>query len=120
MGLAPSLLLVLLAVQHLASLGAPQPLSSLDAKHQEIVDYAVVQLQVSCRVQGIWEYYYGTLFSGEPGPCRRKPRMEKFSQQARNVGGKELKELQVMFNCNKWILSILLCAEYWTLPRLYD
>ena len=64
MGLAPCLLLALLAVHHVASLGAPQPLSSLDAKNQEIIDCAVVQLQVSCRVQGIWEYYHGTLFSG--------------------------------------------------------
>ena len=62
MGLAPCLLLALLAVHHVASLGAPQPLSSLDAKNQEIIDCAVVQLQVSCRVQGIWEYYYGILF----------------------------------------------------------
>ena len=50
MGLAPCLLLVVLAVHHVASLGAPQPVSSLDAKQQEIVDFAVVQLQVSCKV----------------------------------------------------------------------
>ena len=64
MGLAPCLLLALLAVHHVASLGAPQPVSSLDAKQQEIVDFAVVQLQVSCRMQGLWEEYYGTLFPG--------------------------------------------------------
>lgn len=51
MGLAPCLLLALVAVHHVASLGAPQPVASLDAKQQEIVDFAVVQLQVSCRLQ---------------------------------------------------------------------
>jgi len=64
MGLVPCLLLALVAVHHVASTGAPQPISSLNAKQQEIVDFAVVQLQ-----------------GGEHGPCRRKPRMEKFSQQ---------------------------------------
>ena len=63
MGFVPCLLLALVAVQHVASLGAPQPVSSLDAKQQEIVDFAVVQLQVSCAVHGIWEYC-GILFSG--------------------------------------------------------
>ena len=47
MGFVPCLLLALVADQHVASLGAPQPVASLDAKQQEIVDFAVVQLQVS-------------------------------------------------------------------------
>ena len=63
MGLVPCLLVALLAVHHVASLGAPQPISSLNAKQQEIVDFAVVQLQVSYRVEGVWEYY-GIMFSG--------------------------------------------------------
>ena len=54
MGLVPCLLLALVAVHHVASTGAPQPISSLDTKQQEIVDFAVVQLQVSCRVEGIY------------------------------------------------------------------
>ena len=82
MGLAPCLLLAVLAVHHVASLGAPQPVSSLDAKQQEIVDFAVVQLQVSCRAKNVMGHYFQ---GGEHGPCRRKPRMEKFSQQARSV-----------------------------------
>ena len=56
MGLVPCLLVALLAVHHVASTGAPQPISSLDSKQQEIVDFAVVQLQVSYRVEGKWEY----------------------------------------------------------------
>ena len=53
MGLAPCLVVTLLAVHHVAGLGlgAPRPVSSLDAKQQEIVDFAVVQLQVSCPVK---------------------------------------------------------------------
>ena len=87
MGFTPCLLLALVAVQHVASLGAPQPVSSLDAKQQEIVDFAVVQLQVSCGVHGVYGNIMGSSFQGgEHGPCRRKPRMEQFSQQARNAG----------------------------------
>ena len=61
MGFAPCLLLALLAVHHVASLGAPQPVSSLDAKQQEIVDFAVVQLQV----EGFWEFLWNPLSRAE-------------------------------------------------------
>merc|ERR1712013_835899 len=62
--MGPCLVVTMLAIHNVAGLGAPTPVASLDAKQQEIVDFAVVQLQ-----------------GGEHGPCRRKPRMEKFSQQ---------------------------------------
>ena len=87
MGLAPCLVVTLLAVHHVAGLGAPRPVSSLDAKQQEIVDFAVVQLQVSCPVKDIYENTIRYSFQGgEHGPCRRKPRMEKFSQQVWSIG----------------------------------
>ena len=65
MGFAPCLLLALLAVHHVTSLGAPQPVSSLDAQQQEIVDFAVVQLQVSCRVEALWEFLWNPLSRAE-------------------------------------------------------
>ena len=53
MGLVPCLAVTMLAIHNVAGLGAPTPVASLDAKQQEIVDFAVVQLQVS-RARG-WE-----------------------------------------------------------------
>ena len=47
MGLVPCLVVTMLAIYNVAGLGAPTPVASLDAKQQEIVDFAVVQLQVS-------------------------------------------------------------------------
>ena len=47
MGLVPCLVVSMLAIHNVAGLGAPTPVASLDAKQQEIVDFAVVQLQVS-------------------------------------------------------------------------
>ena len=47
MGLKPCLVVSMLAIHNVAGLGAPTPVASLDAKQQEIVDFAVVQLQVS-------------------------------------------------------------------------
>ena len=38
----------------------------------------------------------------------------------RKESKKQLKELQVIFNFNRWGLSFFLCAEHWALPRLYD
>ena len=47
MGLVPCLVVSMLAIHNVAGLGAPTPVASLDAKQQEIVDFAVVQLRVS-------------------------------------------------------------------------
>lgn len=56
--------LALLAAAQAAGLGSPQPVDSLDRRQQEIVDFALVQLQ-----------------GGEHGPCRRESKVEKFTQQ---------------------------------------
>jgi len=56
--------LVLLVTSQASGLGAPQSVNSLDAKQQEIVDFALVQLQ-----------------GGEHGPCRRDSTVGKFTQQ---------------------------------------
>ena len=55
MGLVPCLVVSMLAIHNVAGLGAPTPVASLDAKQQEIVDFAVVQLQVN-RARG-WELF---------------------------------------------------------------
>ena len=62
MGLVPCLVVTMLAIHNVAGLGAPTPVASLDAKQQEIVDFAVVQLQVS-RAHG-WESHFCTPLSG--------------------------------------------------------
>jgi len=64
MGLLPCLTIGLLAAAQAAGLGSPKSVDSLNPSQQEIVDFALVQLQ-----------------GGEHGPCRRQSKVEKFSQQ---------------------------------------
>jgi len=57
MGLVPCLVVTMLAIHNVAGLGAPTPVASLDAKQQEIVDFAVVQLQVRTWIGVIFARY---------------------------------------------------------------
>jgi len=64
--------LVIMAFTQASGLGAPRPVQHLDETQQDIVNFALVQLQ-----------------GGEHGPCRRESRVEKFTEQV--VAGKMYK-----------------------------